>query len=170
MFSSFNPVQPFHGMMKGLPQGGSISPTLSVQALDPIFYLNSNKTVMYADDGLFFGSKNPVLKAEEYDRAGIVFHPEKGGWVKQNGRWLKPLKFCGLTYDGWADKLYSSTRNGKYEEITRDRLSELVNGKVETYSGLKTSKWHELMEDKLSGFIQACLYSGTFELNTNTEE
>lgn len=66
----------------GLPQGGGISPTLSVQVLDPIF--RKNDAIMYADDGIIFGK--PVLESPDYEAAGIVFHPEKSQYVKKNGQ------------------------------------------------------------------------------------
>lgn len=43
----------FAGSPSGLPQGGGISPVLSVQVLDVIFKHNPT-TVMYADDGIIF--------------------------------------------------------------------------------------------------------------------
>jgi hypothetical protein len=65
----------------GLPQGGGISPTLSVQVLEPLF--RKNDAIMYADDGIIFGE--PVLSSPEYEMAGIQFNPEKSGYVKRDG-------------------------------------------------------------------------------------
>lgn len=51
-----------------------------------------------------------------------MLHPEKSGWVKKDGVWLKPLKFLGLVYDGLSDVLYSDTKTGKRLIFDKDRL------------------------------------------------
>lgn len=76
MLSSFKPEQPFGGTTKGLPQGGGISPTLSVQVLKPLF--KENDAIMYADDGLIFGKK-PKFGTNEMKEAGITLNEEKSG-------------------------------------------------------------------------------------------
>jgi hypothetical protein len=43
---------------------------------------------------------------------GISYSPSKCGFVKRGGKWLKPLKFLGLVYDGLKDTLSAQTRNG----------------------------------------------------------
>lgn len=54
--------------------------------------------VAYSDDGLLFpetANREPGITNSAY---GVFKHPEKSGWVKKNGKWLKPLKFLGFTY------------------------------------------------------------------------
>jgi hypothetical protein len=148
----------------GLPQGGGISPSLSVQVLKPLF--KNNDAVMYADDGLIFGK--PRLEHPEYQLAGIQFHPEKSGYIKQDGVWLKPLKFCGMIYDGWNDKLYSQTKKGNHLEIPKGKLKKLINA-AEWYMSdgnvVNGNRWLQLLSSRLGGFVQAAYYNGTFELS-----
>jgi len=149
----------------GLPQGGGISPTLSVQVLEPIF--RKNDAIMYADDGVIFGK--PVLESPDYEAAGIEFHPEKSQYVKKDGQWLKELKFCGLTYNGWKDELRSTTRNGKEITIPKKSLEKIVNA-AEWYtsetSKKKSNIWLDALNGRLGGFIQAIHYNGTYDLET----
>lgn len=69
--------------------------------------------------------------------------PAKSGWVKREGKWLKPLKFLGLSYNGETDVLKASTRKGATIEVPEfvraymvakdhpllPRLLSAVNGK-----------------------------------------
>jgi len=60
---------------------------------------------------------------KQFTEWGIQYSPEKSGWVKRDGKWLKPLKFLGLTYDGERDTLTASTREGSTLSIhTKDEL------------------------------------------------
>jgi hypothetical protein len=81
---------------------------------------------------------------------------------------LKPLKFCGLIYDGWNDRLYSETRKGKTLEIPKNKVKSMVRS-WELWSSegepRKNNTWYELMISRISGFIQACLYNGTINLS-----
>lgn len=77
------------------------------------------KSVYYADDGLgpFFGNvpgdfPSMAEGALVSSNIGAKFGWRKCGWVKKDGKWLKPLKFVGLVYDPFADLLSASTRNG----------------------------------------------------------
>jgi hypothetical protein len=81
---------------------------------------------------------------------------------------LKPLKFCGLIYDGWNDRLYSETRKGKTLEIPKNKVKSMARS-WELWSSegepRKNNTWYELMISRISGFIQACLYNGTINLS-----
>jgi hypothetical protein len=119
----------------GVPQGAPTSPFFSILVLDRIMKMNCNlfevERVEYADDGLLFSnepletlgkdltnpniSKDPVIRAIHDNtmlRANIKYSEEKSGYVKIDGKWVKPLKFLGLTYDGDLDELRASTRKG----------------------------------------------------------
>jgi hypothetical protein len=105
--------------MYGLPQGLGISPYLSTLAIDDNL---GPGTVMYADDGLIFGSQHTIVERfktfqADLEEKGIEMSPEKTRWVKQNGKWLKPLKFLGCEYNGMEDTLRASTRNGGSAEM-----------------------------------------------------
>jgi len=97
----------------GFPQGANISPFLSITQLvmgkDPSFA----NLIMYADDGIFYSdSKFTATNVREFFlERGLEIAELKSGWVKE-AKWLKPLKFLGLTYDGDLDRLAASTREG----------------------------------------------------------
>lgn len=76
LFASFKPEQEFHSVFEGLPQGGGISPTLSVQVLNRL--LEKKDALMYADDGLIFEA-DPSIEDEEFQRVGIRINKEKSG-------------------------------------------------------------------------------------------
>jgi hypothetical protein len=97
---------------RGVPQGSPLSPILSILALEN--ELMSKVTVQYADDGLK-ASDNAIsldLNWWNKERWGIETAPEKSGFVKKDGKWLKPLKFLGMEYDGTTDTFRARTRNG----------------------------------------------------------
>lgn len=164
ILSSIQPVQ-FHSVTKGLPQGGGISPTLSVQALDELFRLNPT-AVMYADDGIIFDEPN--LTSNTLKISGITIHPEKSGYVKRNGVWEKQLKFCGMKYDGNTDQLWSETRKGKSISISKAKIESIMkagnHGHKDRYAE-RGNVWESLYNSRVSGFIQAVHYNGTFELS-----
>lgn len=144
---------------KGLPQGSPLSPLLSITVLYTTL-LHKAKHVMYADDGFFYGEGleygliqsikkgTPVM-----DFVNVHIHPDKSGFVKQNGQWLKPFKFLGLTYDPFTDTLKASTRNGaslvfdKEALITESRLVEKAKLSPKAYKayGL-ASLWESIAE------------------------
>lgn len=158
-------VEIFAGSPTGLPQGGGISPVLSVQVLDEIFKHNPT-TVMYADDGIIFDW--PILESPNYSENGIEFNLEKSGWVKKMGEWIKPLQFLGLTYDGVRDQLWSKTRSGKELLIPKDKIEKILSA-VWAYSGgrpTETNVWVKLFNSRIDGLIQAMHYNGVFELTS----
>jgi len=133
--------------MYGLPQGLGISPYLSTLAIDDNL---GPGTVMYADDGLLFGSKHTILDRintfrEGLEEKGIEMSPEKTRWVKYNGEWLRPLKFLGCEYDGIKDTLKASTRNGA-NKVMEWNLTNPSNGGKEIYYEGKTYKISEVLK------------------------
>jgi hypothetical protein len=120
----------------GFPQGAPISCFLSIVALEKSLYTLWPNFVQYADDGLFYGDdklKDLVADRERLSglpeqsevpegklsenmpmiAAGCRFNYEKSGWVRKDGKWLKPLKFLGAVYDGITNTMSSKTRSGK---------------------------------------------------------
>jgi hypothetical protein len=85
---------------------------------------------MYADDGMFYGDlpDNMWRELPGNPAAGIEINQTKSGFVKKGGKWLKPLKFLGLEYDGEQNKLRAKTRNG----------SELLFDKEDLVSAYRT--------------------------------
>ena len=96
----------------GLPQGAPTSPILSMIILKE--FLQQQESLSYADDAVFFGDKEFTVKDDP--NKGIILNLEKSGWVKYDGKWLKPLKFLGLKFDG--TKLKAETRKGSELELT----------------------------------------------------
>lgn len=123
--------------------------------------------LMYADDGLIFGDltgfKVPPL-GDGMDAYHMIsptgFHPLKSGWVKKDGKWLKPLKFLGLEL--FEDQLRAHTRKGSRLIYNMDELVKLWDrGEIETKtSASKPNSLQNLANSEIFGLIQARLYSG----------
>lgn len=156
----------FAGVPEGLPQGGGISPVLSVQVLDRVFRDNP-EAIMYADDGVIFDY--PDFTGLDYPMNGIFINLEKSGWVKREGEWLKPLKFLGMKYDGRTNELWSETRKGKTIKIPVDKLERVLDD-YQAYRGInqrkETNIWLRTFFSRISGLIQAIHYNGTFNLES----
>jgi retron-type reverse transcriptase len=50
---------------RGVPQGGPISPLLSLLCLEELFNRKEFETLMYADDGLFYSNNPECIEAIE---------------------------------------------------------------------------------------------------------
>lgn len=103
----------------GLPQGLPTSPLLSIFALNEAFTSRYKNQVAYADDFIVYGQTASECEVPITDRmraCNIRINEEKSGWVKKNGKWLKPLQFLGMTYDGKVFR--ASTRKGSTVEFT----------------------------------------------------
>jgi len=98
-------------MGRGVPQGSPLSPILAILALEG--EVMKRVTVQYADDGLVASNKPCELKLPWHlaDK-GIEIAKDKSGYVKYEGKWLKPLKFLGMEFDGETGKFRAQARNG----------------------------------------------------------
>lgn len=157
----------------GVPQGAPTSPFLSILILNK--FLSQQESISYADDPVFFGDTS--FKIYDSPHEGITIHPEKSGWVKREGQWLRPLKFLGLEYDGRV--LRAKTRNGSTLELGQDKKSclqaisqlehEMYRDQSET-SGFQTSKdrvldnWYNLFKSRLIGHLVSRMYCGSWNL------
>lgn len=144
----------------GVPQGVSTSCGLSILNLKGLFE-RLRRLLMYADDGLEFPDKGRGTGVIGKDGSGVEKAEDKSSWVKQDGRWLKSLKFVGLEYIpagvqsergkepgserleavGYP-RLRSNTRNGATLEYVED--IQLINHIGEAYSKEQerfASKW-----------------------------
>lgn len=133
--------------MYGLPQGLGLSPYLSTLAIDDAL---KPGTVMYADDGLLFGSNHTILERfeafkENLEPIGIEMAPEKTKWVKYKGKWLSPLKFLGCEYDGKTDTFRAKTRSGK-EGVMEWKLIDNGNKDREVFFEGKYWKISEILK------------------------
>jgi len=166
----------------GFTQGSPLSPFLSSVASLTRWVLplpSGVSKLMYADDGLLYGSSSDESSLLSHlESTGIPVNKEKSGYIKKDGKWLKPLKFLGLVYDGNEDVLYSETRSGNrllYDKqslvlalISRSRSrsrgsSSHLQGAPYPLSYAKSS-WVSLAESQIFGLIQSRLYSGSLKL------
>lgn len=115
---------------KGLAQGSTISPILSVLPLAILDELAQYGLhyLGYADDGLIYGDvlgDYGVILQDLLDTGGVgaKVHPEKSKWVKKGGVWLSSLKFVGLLYDPFVNKLSACTRSGATLDLSIDVLA-----------------------------------------------
>jgi hypothetical protein len=60
--------------------------------------LKQQKSISYADDVLFYSNSPFEILSKLF--LGLNLHEEKSGWVNYDGRWIKPLRFLGLEWDG----------------------------------------------------------------------
>lgn len=167
LFDQYSPAK-VPNQFEGVPQGAPTSPLLSILALKE--FLSQQESVSYADDGIFFGDRPFEIKDDTEN--GIILNKEKSHWVKFEGRWLKPLKFLGLEYDGKT--LRANTREGSKLELPEHLRDQLILRKRIEANLWKDIEWqldtpypftwHELFTTKLIGLVQARMYSGTFNL------
>jgi hypothetical protein len=115
--------------------------------------------------------------------SNIHFNLDKSGWIKKQGKWIKPLKFLGLIYDGVCQNtLTSQTRRGntllfdksallaevQAREITlvQSPLPEKSQAKVSKEEPKETGrKWLDFVYSSIAGFIQSRLYCGSWNLD-----
>jgi len=173
------PASKYFKSRTGVPQGAPTSPFLSILILKK--FLTQQQSVSYADDPIFFGEEE--FKIYDYPDEGIKIHPEKSGWVKRNGEWLKPLKFLGLEFDGKI--LRAKTREGSTLEFNteiRSAIHAINQLEHEMYrdlgkeSGFLSSKervldsWYNLFKSRLIGHIVSRLYIGSWSLKDYTQD
>jgi len=150
--------------VKGVPQGSPMSPVLATMALENSILDRGMKTLMYADDGLYYGNiDQPVITPNSgIIESNIHFNLDKTNWVKRDGEWLKPLKFLGMEFNGTT--LTSKTRGGS--ELLYDK-DDLIMAEYERRSGKSlrsANTWENLVKSKLFGLIQSRMYCGTWNL------
>lgn len=174
--------------IRGVPQGSPTSPAMSLLGLHhSILDREGLETVMYADDGLYYGdlTGKPIITPNSGMVTGnIHFNLSKSSWIKKNGKWLKPLKFLGLVYDGNKDKLYADTRKGSELLYDKQDLVKAYNDMRQAKGNMpwkETESWYnrkwkdkytfeDLVNSKLWGFIQSRLYQGSWNLDNYEQE
>jgi len=74
--------------VRGVPQGSPTSPVLSTLALHESILDRGVETIMYADDGLYYGNINQPLITPNSGMvtANISFNTSKSMWIKRNGK------------------------------------------------------------------------------------
>lgn len=158
----------------GIPQGLPTSPYLTILSIEKnLIEKTKAEMLMYADDGIFYGSgiapdHRDLMKDNE--KAGIEFSKEKSDWIKKDGKWIKPLKFLGMEFDGTNWK--ASTRNNASLVYDKDNLVKVMNIcetlSIDSYDkekiqDLKTKDtWEHLLISKLFGLIQSRMYQDSW--------
>jgi hypothetical protein len=100
----------------------------------------------------------PLLK-----EFGIEYNWEKSGWVKKDGKWLKPLKFLGLSYDGEIWK--AETRKGSHLIYDKESLLEAIEGGYLSNKYVKVPhQFEKFIQSSLKGFILSRMYTGSWNL------
>lgn len=114
---------------------------------------------------------HPLMK-----EAGAEIAPAKSGWVKFAGKWIKPLKFLGLEYDGVTNQLRSATRKGAnlifdkqslMEELgdnPRGKTIKQINEESGTSPNSRRSKltWENFVVSEYVGWVMSRLYNGSW--------
>jgi hypothetical protein len=144
-----------------IPQGANTSPILTAMVLRD--FTQQLPSVFYADDGIFFSNK-PITIKDDPDK-GIFVHKGKSSLVKENGVWLKELKFLGVKYDPFTDQISGHTRNGSRLEFDRKRedLHTVLAYLAPKDWSSGESKWERLFRSTVSGQVLAKLYNATWE-------
>jgi len=93
---SWSPLEALKYIGCGVPQGAPTSCSTSTLALKPLERRHPS-SVLYADDGLIACDDKPIITDPV---VGIEENAAKSGWVKRDGKWLRPLKFLGMEYVG----------------------------------------------------------------------
>jgi len=107
--------------MRGVPQGSPLSPILSIFMLEKCLMTNPN-VIMYADDGIVFGKGLDLSPAADkaMDSLCISLNRKKSKLVKENGKWLGPLKFLGIELYDDGTKIRAKTRKGTTTEFDNE--------------------------------------------------
>jgi hypothetical protein len=105
------------------------------------------------------------------EEMGVEYSPEKCGFVKKDGVWLKPLKFLGLEYDGPSNRLYASTRNGSRLELKdKESLIKAFLEREDPYPTRSSERsWVKFLTSKIAGFMQSRLYAGEWNQKKFTQ-
>lgn len=159
----------------GLAQGAPTSPLLTIFAINK-FVNQCEDSVFYADDGIFLSNK--PIELEDWPEEGIKIHPEKSGYIVENGVILRECKFLGLTYNLENGKLRASTRKGSKLEVNTkifwmvEMASEILQKKF--WAPRSLFNWGnsipKIFEWGISGYLIAALYTGRYDLSNTVEE
>jgi hypothetical protein len=127
--------------------------------------------VMYADDGIMWDDQVNKDKQLGPPRmcGGIKFAPSKCHLVKIDGRWIRPLKFLGLEYNGNTGTLMANTRNGSKLVYDKNQLIKLIEDR-ELVSGnsqgrTRKDSWISLITSSLYPLIISRMYNGSWTMS-----
>lgn len=117
-----------------LPQGANTSPFLACLVLGRTGALDikSASVYQYVDDAVLIGESDTKTMIKEYKEnlltlvTGITLSEKKTEIIRENGKWIKPLKFLGCEYDGETFRAHTRS-NGVYEvKDASSRIKEII--------------------------------------------
>jgi hypothetical protein len=158
---------------RGVSQGMPISPLLASLLLAPNLVTPNVGMLLYADDGILFSTENRVILPVIPASTGISYNLSKSHPIKENSKWLRPLKFLGITYQPATSStpiserihsgtLTTSTRTPK--DFTLNKLDAFIKaGYSITYNGQWNETFDHWLETKIAGFLQSRLYAGRYD-------
>jgi len=123
----------------GVAQGHSLSPLLSVIVMEHAIRswmsrkeMEGSSCIKYADDGIFFTlNEFPSQKFAAFiQRWGMHLSRPKCGVIRADWVWKKAIKFLGLIYDPFHEKLRAHTRKGSRVVLETARGYLLEDGKL----------------------------------------
>lgn len=160
--------------VKGFPQGAPTSPLASICILGD--FLTQAPSVSYADDPIFYG--NQEFKIRDNPADGIILHPEKSGWVKKAGQWIKPLKFLGLVYNPVTGSISAQSnpilsKNKSTLELSRTKMLEIIESGSERIMISREAQrknsfeftWKNKFRTTIFGLLVSRLQSGKFTMD-----
>jgi len=165
-----NPLIRDYEYYRGVSQGMPTSPLLSTLLLAPLLTKPQESIVLYADDGIIL-SQSPITPPQFPDESGISLNLEKSHHVKRSGKWLRDMKFLGITYTYSPDApkdsrvnsgtLMNNTRTPK--TFTLDKLEAFYHaGYYVNYEGVALETFDNWFNQKIAGYLQSRLYLGGY--------
>jgi hypothetical protein len=116
---------------RGLPQGLNTSPILACRLLQRTNYLKYHEEIIqYMDDGIIM-QEEPIEIQEveldlDYKYSGVAFSPRKTEVIMKEGKWIKPLKFLGCSFDGETFRAHTRTKGVYTVRNASQRISEIL--------------------------------------------
>lgn len=135
------------------PQGLNTSPIMCCRALQMTGAISHSNVVQYVDDGIILNTNEKKLTLEQFkDRlgtgySGIALSEKKSEMIMENGKYLKPLKFLGCTFDGETLRGHSR-RNGPHEAVNATRRTQEIMEEARILeNGLSVTNKPELIKE-----------------------
>lgn len=121
---------------KGIPQGWAFSPMIANILLAHQLPQNTSN-VLYLDDGLIAANDKDSLRINQtiarLKSQGLTMKAVGSGLVRENGRWIKPLKFLGIKLqDGkdWSNETRSGKSKAEWTFPTFKEVQKYASGKT----------------------------------------
>lgn len=162
----------------GVAQGSAIGPLLTAYVLIP--FLSQLPSLSYADDAIFYDDTDFDVYVPWWGislDSGIRINKRKSGWLKREGKWLRPMVFLGLAFDGGT--LTAHTRKGSRLQLTTEitdavRAIEIFESNHDTHRPLSSMSrelhsnfgetWESLVKGKYWGFLMSRAYTGHWDM------